>query len=60
MEEYLLKGKKRRLNKAKLHLYHAFIEMPHEELSDNEVDIMYLLSKEKDIQDAFLRSGKES
>lgn len=60
MEKWILQAKRRRINRAKLHLYHFFLKIPHEELSDSEVEIMYLLSKEKNIQEILKEKANET
>ena len=37
--------------KLKLELYHCLIQIPHTMLSESEVDIMYSLSKDNEVQD---------
>lgn len=37
--------------KLKLELYYCLTQIPHTILSDSEVDIMYSLSKDKEVQD---------
>ncbi len=36
---------------AKRQLYAVLLDIPHEELSDQEVDLMYMLAKDKQIQE---------
>jgi len=51
MQEWLKKDMRNSINRSKLNLYHLFLRSAHMELSETEVEIMYLLSKEKDIQE---------
>ena len=43
------------LRKAKIDLYRLLLQMPHKELSSEEVEMMYALS-----QDADIKSKKEA
>lgn len=36
--------------KLKLELYHCLLQVPHTMLTDSEVDIMYALCQDKEIQ----------
>ena len=43
--------------KLKLELYHCLTQIPHTMLTDNEVDTMYSLSKDSEVQD-YLEKAK--
>ncbi len=57
MQELLKKSMRISINRAKLNLYNLFLRSAHVELSDTEIEIMYLLSREQDIQE--LLEGKK-
>ncbi len=43
---------------TKRRLYHLLLQYPRDNLTDNEVEIMFLLSKDRDIQDILEKAIK--
>ena len=46
------------IKNLKLELYRELLKKDNKDLTDNEIDIMYTLSKDKDIQDTLERAKK--
>ena len=46
------------VKEAKRKLFNLLLEYPRDTLTDNEVDIMYLLSKDRDIQEILEKAIK--